>query len=276
MSQPDRQVEVAVVGGGISGLTCGFWLKRGGRSVVVLERSAEPGGCVRTLRQDGWIFELGPNTITDASGVVERLCAAAGLQSRLIEAGTGARNRYIYKRGNGSDGSQESGRLIPLPLSPLAFAGTPLLPLRAKLRLFREPFIPRRREETEESVADFVRRRLGREILENFVGPFVSGVYAGDPERLSIRWAVRRIHALERDHGSLIRGALARRKGPAPGGKLISFKRGLAEINEALAASLGGDLRLGTTPPASGTPRPTSRWRRRTRTDGAAPCAPPA
>jgi oxygen-dependent protoporphyrinogen oxidase len=246
MSRPDRQVEVAVVGGGISGLTCGFWLKRAGRSVVVLERSAEPGGSVRTLRQDGWTFELGPNTITDASGVVERLCAAAGLQSRQIEAGTGARNRYIYKRGNKSDRSEESGRLIPLPLSPLAFAATPLLPLRAKLRLFREPFIPPRRDESEESVADFVRRRLGREVLENFVGPFISGVYAGDPERLSVRWAVRRIHALERDHGSLIRGALARRKGPAPGGKLISFKRGLAEISEALAATLEGDLLLRT------------------------------
>jgi oxygen-dependent protoporphyrinogen oxidase len=89
-----------------------------------------------------------------------------------------------------------------------------------------------------------VRRRLGQPYLDTLVGPFVSGVYAGDPEKLSVRWAVKVIHGLEQEHGSLIRGALARRKGPAPGGRLVSFPEGLEELPRALARSLGTDLYL--------------------------------
>ncbi|MDP3939672.1 MAG: protoporphyrinogen oxidase [Deltaproteobacteria bacterium] len=241
MRKSESPVEFAIVGGGISGLACAFWLKRAGRSVKVLERTERPGGCIRTLRRDGWLFELGPNTITTSGGAVDRLVADAGLAGERLAAGQASGKRYIYKAAGGT------GRLLALPTTPPAFIGTAILPLRAKLRLLREPFIPRPRPDApEESVADFVRRRLGQEYLDYLVGPFVSGVYAGDPEKLSLRWAVRAIHGLEQDHGSLIRGALARRKGPAPHGALVSFRDGLETLPRALAATLDGDLLLGT------------------------------
>ncbi|HEX3530624.1 MAG TPA: protoporphyrinogen oxidase, partial [Thermoanaerobaculia bacterium] len=106
------------------------------------------------------------------------------------------------------------------------------------------PWIARPADGREETIADFVRRRLWTEFLDYAVGPFVSGVYAGDPERLSVRWAVARIHALERDHGSLIRGALAKRKGPAPAGGMITFRDGLAALPRRLAQEIG-DVRTG-------------------------------
>lgn len=247
MSIPDQRVAIAIVGGGVSGLTCGFRLKQAGQSVRLLERTHRPGGCVKTLRKDGWIFELGPNTITDATGAIARLCDAVGIGARLVEARREADRRFIYKkaaRGAGAPGGR--GNLILLPVSPPAFFTSNILPLRAKLRLFLEPFIPPRRGGAEESVGDFVRRRLGQPWLDYLVGPFVSGVYAGDPEKLSMQWAVKTIHGIEQAHGSLIRGALARRKGPAPKGRLISFPEGLEELTGALAGMLGQDLHLET------------------------------
>jgi oxygen-dependent protoporphyrinogen oxidase len=246
MSDHERHLDVAVVGGGVSGLACGLWLHRAGRSVLVLEASSAPGGCVRTLRHEGWTFELGPNAITDPSGAVKLLCEAAGIAARRREAEGAAAKRYIYKSEPTATKGEGSGRLLALPLSPLSFAASPLLSARTKLGLLREPFIAPAPEDTEESVADFVRRRLGPEFLDVLVGPFVSGIYAGDPERLSIRWAMPRIYELERQHGSLIRGALARRKGPAPAGEPVSFPEGLEELPRAMAGVLGEHFVLDT------------------------------
>ena len=119
----------------------------------------------------------------------------------------------------------------------MGFLTTPLFSAGAKLRLLKEPFIGRAPEE--ETIAQFVRRRLGEELLQYAVGPFVSGVYAGDPEKLSVRHATAKIYALEEKHGSLIRGAIAKRKGPAPAGGLFSFPEGLGYLPETLAGVLG-------------------------------------
>ena len=246
MNRDDQSVGFAIVGGGVSGLTCGFRLKRAGRSVRLFERAPRPGGCVKTLRKDGWTFELGPNTIADATGAIARLCESVGIGARLMEARREAERRYIYKAVRGDSASGGRDNLVPLPLSPPAFITSKILPLRAKLRLFLEPFIPPRRAGAEESVGDFVRRRLGQPWLDYLVGPFVSGVYAGDPEKLSMRWAVKIIHGIEQEHGSLIRGALARRKGPAPKDRMISFPEGLEELTGALAAAMGENLHLET------------------------------
>jgi len=227
-------LDVLVLGGGISGLTAGFYLKRGGRRVTVPEASPRVGGAIETYDQGGWRFELGPNTVLENNPDVGALIGDAGLAGEKIVAAPRAKRRYLYK----------DGRLHPLPGGPGGFLGTSLFPLGAKLRLLKEPWIPRPAGDPEESVADFVRRRLGQAFLDYAVGPFVSGVYAGDPERLSVRWAVPKIAALEREHGSLIRGALARRKGPAPGGAMISFRNGLEGLPRRLAQEIG-DVRTG-------------------------------
>ncbi len=223
------EFDVVVLGGGISGLTAGFLLKRRGFSVAVLEASDRPGGSIVTWKKDGFIFELGPNTVLNNALEIDSLCEKTGIMSRRISATPKAKVRYIVKR----------GRLVKLPGGPFGFALTPLFSSKAKLRLLQEPFIERAPGDSEESIAAFVRRRLGQEFLDYAVGPFVSGVYAGDPEKLSVRHAVPKIYALEEQYGSLIKGAVRKRKGPAPQGGLFSFIDGLEELPSRLAGLLG-------------------------------------
>lgn len=225
-------IDVLVIGAGISGLTTAFHLARGGQRVAVLEASPRVGGSLETKTDGPWRFELGPNTVLESHESVTRLIREAGLEGEKVTASASARRRYLWK----------DGRLHPLPSGPLGFIRTPLFPASAKLRLLREPWVSR--GSSEESIAGFVRRRLGQAFLEYAVGPFVSGVYAGDPERLSVAHAVPRIAALEREHGSLIRGAFARRKGPAPSGAMISFREGLEQLPRELARQIG-DVRTG-------------------------------
>lgn len=226
------ELDVIILGGGISGLTAGFLLKRRGFSVAVLEASSRPGGSILTWKKDGFLFELGPNTVLNNAFEIDSLCDQAGLLGRRITASVKAKVRYIVKR----------GRLVKLPGGPLGFAMTPLFSPKAKLRLLKEPFIGRAQGGAEESIAAFVRRRLGQEFLDYAVGPFVSGVYAGDPEKLSVRHAVPKIYALEDQYGSLIKGAVRKRKGPAPQGGLFSFEEGLEELPSRLAQLLGEDF----------------------------------
>lgn len=220
--------EFIIVGAGISGMSLAFELRKKGKSVLVLERETRVGGSILTARKDGYLIELGPNTVLANSVQVDGLIRDAGLAGRRLEAYRVNKKRFILK----------NGRLVTLPSNLLNFLTTPLFSLRTKLGLLKEPFI--RRSPGEESIAQFVRRRLGSEMLDCAVGPFVSGVYAGDPEKLSVRWAVRKIYALERDYGSLIRGAIRKRKGPQPKGGLLSFPNGLDELPEQLARDIGG------------------------------------
>jgi oxygen-dependent protoporphyrinogen oxidase len=227
-------LDALIVGAGISGLTTAFRLARSGWRVAVVEAAGRVGGAMETWTDGPWRFELGPNTVVENHETVGRLIRDAGLEGEKIVAAPAAKRRYLYK----------DGRLVTLPSGPGSFLATSLFPPAAKLRLLKEPWIRRPPEGTEESIAAFVRRRLGQPFLDYAVGPFVSGVYAGDPERLSVRWAVPRIWSLEHEHGSLLRGAFARRRGPAPGGTMITFRDGLEALPRKLAAEIG-DVRTG-------------------------------
>lgn len=226
--QQGAGVDVLVVGGGISGLTTAWHLAKAGVDVELLEAAPRVGGSIVTHAEDGWLFELGPNTVLENNPYVGPLIEKAGLgPDKLVGAAAGKR-RYLWKR----------GRLQPLPSGPISFLRTRLFSGEAKARVVREPFVRAPLDDREESVAEFVRRRLGREMLDYAVGPFVSGVYAGDPERLSVRWATAKIHALEKNHGSLVKGAFAKKKGPAPSGHMISIRQGLDALPARLAAGI--------------------------------------
>ena len=241
---PEPGLDVLVVGAGISGLSTAFPLVRAGLRVAVLEASPRVGGAMETWTEGLWRFELGPNTVLDGEDSVRSLIREAGLEPERIAASPTARRRYLWTRGS----------LHALPSGPVGLLGTRLFSAGAKVRVLREPWVGRRlkdsrdgQDQTDESVADFIRRRLGREILERAAGPFVSGVWAGDPERLSARWALPKLVELEREHGSLIRGALARRGQSRRGqlrGKMISFRQGLERLPLALAQAIG-DVRTG-------------------------------
>jgi protoporphyrinogen/coproporphyrinogen III oxidase len=255
----ERPLDVVVVGAGISGLAAAFRLVRAGLRVAVLEAAPRPGGALVTHEVAGFRFELGPNTVLESDPSLPALIRDCGLDGERLAAAPAARRRWIW----------HGGRLRVLPSGPLAFLLSPLFPPAAKLRLLREPFLrappaPRAQpapagaqdgdaDADEETIAAFVRRRLGEAFLERAVGPFVSGVYAGDPERLAVRWATPRIAALEAEHGSLIRGMLARprvaRQGggsrrTAPRGAMVSLRGGLEELPRRLAREIG-DVRCG-------------------------------
>ncbi len=215
--------QVVVVGSGISGLSVARWLKREGLDVVVYEKEDRIGGNVWTESKEGFTYELGPQTLL-ADGEVKDFFQTFGIE--YIKASPTSKKRYIF-RGN---------KLIPLPLNPIEFLRSPLLSLKAKLRVLREPWIPPTIK-TEESIAEFVRRRFGEEFLNYIVSPFVSGVYAGDTEQLSVKYAVGKVHALEEEFGSVIRGAI-KKKSLGPKGELISFKGGLESLIRKLSEGL--------------------------------------
>lgn len=226
---------IAVLGGGITGLTAAWYLRRLGFTPVVFEQSARPGGAIGASRTDGWLHELGPNSLLEGSAEVAELIDAVGLGSRRLYAAEAARQRYIVR----------GGRPLAMPTSPLSFVGTELFSWRAKLNLLGEPWRARGPADREESVADFVVRRLGREFLDYAIDPFVGGVYAGDPARLAVPHAFPKLAAIEQEHGSLIRGAIKRRNTTGgPKGRIFSFPNGLGELPATLATALGDDLRL--------------------------------
>jgi oxygen-dependent protoporphyrinogen oxidase len=230
-----EKFDAVILGGGISGLTAGLLLKQQGLKTVVLEATGRAGGSILTWQQDGFLFELGPNTVLNNTLEIDALCDAAGLLESRLRAEPASTKRYIVKEGS----------LIPLPSGPLGFLATPLFSWGAKMRLLKEPFIGRAPKEVEETIAAFTRRRLGQEFLDYAVGPFVSGVYAGDPSRLSVRHATAKIYALEEKYGGLIKGALAKRKGPAPAGGLFSFPKGLETLPLVISGTLGANWRPG-------------------------------
>lgn len=245
-------VDIAIVGAGIWGLSTDHFLRRlrPDLCVQLFEAGARPGGVIRTQRSGNFLFEPGPNSLLDTSPELRRLLQETGLAEQTIEARPeAARHRFIVR----------DGKLVPLPMSPPAFLKADLFSLAAKFRLACEPFIRPAADDAEETLEQFVLRRLGREFLDYAVDPFVSGTFAGVPAELCVRSAFRRLWTLEQEHGSLIRGAfkLARKRkkeasgaGEAgiqagPSGKMLTFDGGLQTLVDGLAENVGNRLTTG-------------------------------
>lgn len=230
-------MRVAVIGAGITGLSAALHLRSRGAQVTVFEAGAREGGVITTVRKDGFLIEAGPTSLT-ATEALEGLITQLGLDAARLPALETAKRRYIVRE----------GAPVALPDGPLSLVTTRALSGGAKLRLLREPFVAAARGEGEESLAGLVRRRLGEEILTYLVDPAISGIYAGDPERLSVRHAMPMLHDAERKHGSLLRGApreMRARRGTVRQRGITSFRDGLATLPRAMADSLGSAVRLG-------------------------------
>ena len=228
---PHSTSDVVVIGGGVSGLACAYRLKKLGVPVTLLEASPRMGGLIETVERDGFLFETGPQSFQGTETLLD-LIQELALDGELCKADPAA-PRYILR----------SGRLRKVPMSPQAMLATSLLTPGTRWKIVSEPFKRTRPPGDEESVADFVRRKFGHEILEYLVSPFVSGVYAGDPEKLSLRAAFPTIEEWEREYGSVLRGQMksrssstTARKGPPP---LCSFRRGMATLMQAMRTNLG-------------------------------------
>ena len=253
---------VAIIGGGITGLTAAFKLEQLGISSTLFEAADRIGGVIQTLRDGEFLAECGPNTILETSPLIGDLVRDLDLEDRRIYSSDQAEKRYIVR----------NKRPFKLPGSPLEFLLTPLFSYRAKARLLLEPFIRRAPSEMEENLASFVQRRIGREFLDYAINPFVAGIYSGAPENLSVREAFPRLYALEQRYGSLILGQILgarerRRKGGVSrkNAPKFSFDEGLETLIQSLGEKLKKNIRTGQT--ISGITRKNGSWKVKSDTD---------
>jgi protoporphyrinogen/coproporphyrinogen III oxidase len=252
---------IAVIGGGIAGLAAANRVKEldPSANVTLFEASSRLGGAMWTERRDGFLVEQGADSfITNVPWGID-LCRRIGLADELIGTNEQSRQAFVVRR----------GRLCPLPDGFMLMAPsriwpvvtTPILSPLGKIRLAWEYFIPRRDENgSDESLANFVRRRLGREAFERLVQPLVAGIYTADPEKLSLAATLPRFQEMEREHGGLIRAAIRDRgrkavgdasEGPSSGaryGLFVTPRDGLSSVIGALAARLSADVVRVNTP----------------------------
>ncbi|MGB9731253.1 MULTISPECIES: protoporphyrinogen oxidase [Calditerrivibrio] len=219
-------MRIAIIGGGISGISTAFLLEKLKKElsldmeITIIEKRLRWGGSIETSREDGFIVEAGPNGFLDSKPHTLELLSMAGLSNNLVKSNDLARKRYIMR----------NGILHRLPENPPMFFKSKLLSFSAKMRILSEYFIQKSVPE-DESVADFAIRRLGKEALEYLIGPMVSGIFAGDPEKMSLRSCFPVIRDLEINYGGLFKGMIkkkGKKSGPSgPGGILTSYKNGL-------------------------------------------------
>jgi oxygen-dependent protoporphyrinogen oxidase len=221
---------IAVLGAGITGLTTAYRLTQRGHRVRLFEISGRTGGAIRSELQEGWLIESGPNSILAGDSSLAALIDELGLSSEVVTANQAARNRYIVRRG------------VPIaaPLSPPALLTSPLFSLGAKARLISEMLARPRVRLGDVSLEEFIGSHFGQEVVDYALNPFVTGVYAGNPRKLSARFAFPKLWEMEQQHGSLIRGqvAVARIRRERGNAGIISFRRGLQTLTDCLAAKL--------------------------------------
>jgi protoporphyrinogen/coproporphyrinogen III oxidase len=228
-----RHVPALVVGGGISGLVCAYALRKSGIDAQLVESSPRPGGVIQSVSRDGFLLELGPQSFSGTPALRE-LCAELGISNDLLQAPSRA-TRYVLI----------DGKLRPVPLSPPAFFISSLIDGSTKWALVRDIFGRSIPPDADESVAAFTRRKSSAQLLDRLVGPFVSGIYAGDPERLSLRSAFPQLYQAEKSAGSIVRGMLRlakSKRGPRERPTLQSFREGNETLVRALANQLGPAL----------------------------------
>ncbi len=229
-------VDVVVVGAGISGLSAAFYLAQFGHSVLAIERQVRAGGKAQSERIDGFLMEHGPSAIA-ALSTSQAIPQNLAIEHDRVELGPDVRHRYLVAR----------GRLHGIATHPAAFLTNNYLSLKGRLRLLAETLIPCRADQVDETVAAFCRRRFGDEFTDRVIDPLVGGMFAGTTAALSMGSTFPHLVAIERKHGSILRGIiLGRSQGRRiPARRLFSWRNGIATLPNALAAKLGSCVRVG-------------------------------
>jgi oxygen-dependent protoporphyrinogen oxidase len=234
-------MRLIIIGGGITGLSLAYFLleQKPSLDIVVLESEKKAGGKIWTDRVDGFLCEGGVNGFLDNRPKTLEL--ASKLSLNPLKSSDNARKRFIFSE----------GKLHRLPESPVSFFASNLLSLPGRLRILWEIFAPKGSGE-DETLAEFAKRRLGKEAFEKLIDPMASGIYAGDPEKMSLKSCFLKVYNLEQTYGSLIKGMIKLQKearktgkkvGAGPGGVLTSFYDGMETIISSLSHFLGERLR---------------------------------
>lgn len=224
--------KIVVIGAGISGLAAAYWLKKDGFDVTILESKKEAGGAMETIRENGFLIDFGPNSGLETTPLIRQLVNEVGLSNEMIYANESSNKRYILR----------DNELHPLPTSPPAFVKTKLFSTKAKFRVMAEPFIGKSEDGYYQSMAQFVKRRLGQEFLDYAIDPFVSGVFAGDPNKLSVKSAFPKLYRLEEVYGGLVKGMIKgarerkkRAEQSKQSAKMFSFLNGMQSFPKTIA-----------------------------------------
>ena len=228
-----RHAPALVIGGGISGLVCAYALRKSGIDAQVIEASPRPGGVIQSITRDGYLLELGPQSFS-STPALRQLCAELAISNEILEAPPHT-PRYVLI----------DGTLRSVPLSPPAFFMSSLIDGSTKWALLRDIFGKTSPPDADESIAAFTRRKFSAQLLDRLVGPFVSGVYAGDPERLSVHSAFPQLHEAEKSSGSIVRGMLRlakTKKGPRERPTLRTFHKGNESLVHAISKNLGQSI----------------------------------
>lgn len=234
-SPPQNHAQAIVIGGGISGLACAYYLRKFGISFVLLEQSEQPGGLVSSSVEGDFVLDQGPQSFLSTDALLEMI-RDVGLQDELLHANARA-PRYVLQK----------GQLCRVPMAPPQLLTSSLVGAGTKFALLRDAVSHTTPPEPDESVAACVRRKFTPELLERLVGPFISGIFAGDPERLSLRAAFPVAYQAEKKIGSILRGMAKLRQKSVRRHGLISFRKGTATLAQGLARSLADGLVCGAT-----------------------------
>lgn len=231
--------KITILGAGISGLATAHWLEKEGYEVTIIEKASQPGGAMSTKIVGDYLIDFGPNSGLETTPKIKELVDDVNLSNEMIYANQQGNKRYILKNNN----------LFALPTSPGKFLGTKLFSTSAKLRLMKEPFIGKSEDGYYQSISEFVERRLGKEFLDNAIDPFVSGVFAGDPTKLSVKSAFPKLYRLEEIYGGLIKGMIKgakerkkRNEDSKQNAKMFSFLNGMQSFPTAIANNLKGNI----------------------------------